>query len=183
MEDKNIIEIGLNKNKLNTSVIATVILMLLGAFFIFLHYIIPDMSGIFVWISKFMGFIFMILFILAMLSSIKRLKNRKCGLIIYKNGIIDNSSDPVDLIKWEHIDGIKELALAGEKKFIIISVSNPEEYIEKAGRLKRRLMKINYEVYGSPLGISADWFDCSHEELKNIIETKYNEYKAGHISA
>ena len=138
----------------------------------------PDISRIFVWISKFTGFVFMILGISAVINCIKRFKNKQSGLIINKNGIIDNSGDSIDIIKWEHVDEIKELTLAMKQKFIIIVVSNPKEYIEKAGRFKRRLMKINYDVYGSPLSISADWFDCSHEELKNILEAKCNEYSA-----
>lgn len=178
MEDKNIIKIGLKKNKLYTSLIATAILMLLGLFFIFWDHIMPDKSWIFIWVSKFTGFVFLILSISAMVNCVKRLKNKKSGLIISKEGITDNSGDSIDIIRWEHIDEIKGLTLAGKQKFIIIFVSNPDEYIEKAGRFKRRLMKMNHDIYGSPLSISADWFDCSHEELKNIIEAKCSEYKA-----
>ena len=178
MDDKNIIKIGLNKNKLYNSLIATAILLLLGLFFIFLNHVIPNISGIFIWISKFTGFVFLMLFISATVNCVKRLKNKKSGLIINENGIIDNSGDSIDIIKWEHIDEIKELTLAGKQKFIIIFVSNPEKYMEKAGRFKRRLMKMNHDIYGSPLSISADWFDCDHEELKNILDAKCIEYKA-----
>ena len=138
----------------------------------------PNINWTLAWVSKFIGFVFMMLFISATVNCIKRLKNRKSGLIINKNGIIDNSGDSIGIIKWEYINEIKELTLAGKQKFIIIFVSNPDEYVNNAGRFKRRLMKMNCEIYGSPLSMHADWFDCSHEELKNIIETKFREYKA-----
>jgi len=178
MEDKNIIKIGLNKNKLYISLITTAILISLGLFLIFLNYIMPNISWILNWLSKFIGFIFMILFVSATVNCIKMFKNKKSGLIINKNGIIDNSGDSIGIIKWKYINEIKEQTLAGKQKFIIIFVSNPEEYINNAGIFKRRFMKINYDIYGSPLSICADWFDRSHEELKNIIETKHREYKA-----
>ena len=178
MENKyTTIKIELKNKKLYISLIMTVVLILLSLFFIFYSYMLPDIGLVLIVTSKIFGFIFTALSISAMINFIKRFINKKSGLILNADGIIDNSGDSINIIKWEDIKEIKEIILAGKQKFIIIFISNPEEYIMKAGKIKRKLMRINNDVYGSPLSLSASWFDCTHEELKNIIESKYNEYK------
>jgi len=107
----------------------------------------------------------------------KKLFDKKHGLIIDKNGIIDNSNGTsIGLIKWSDIVGIR-IEQVHSQKFIMIDVSNPEYYIElKKSRIGKMAMKANFNRYGSPISITANSLKTNFSELKEIIYNEYEKY-------
>ena len=100
---------------------------------------------------------------------IKLFDNRP-GLIISKDGLLDNSSAVSGhLIKWENITEFKILQIESSK-LLLIFVNNPQEFWDQANLFKRSVMKKNYDMYGTPIGISSNTLQCNFDELLEILK-------------
>ena len=65
-----------------------------------------------------------------------------------------------------------------QEKFLMIIVTNPNDYIHKqTSRVKRKAMEMNYQMYGSPIGLSANSLQITFRELKELLEKNYALYK------
>tara|TARA_R110002051_G_C8491123_1_gene463209 strand:- start:110 stop:655 length:546 start_codon:yes stop_codon:yes gene_type:complete len=111
----------------------------------------------------------------------RKLFDKKYGLIIDKNGITDNSNaTSIGFVKWTDISGIR-VVQEFSQKFIMIDVSNPEDYIElKKSGIGKMAMKANYTKYGSPISITANALKLDFAELKAIIEKQYEKNALQH---
>ena len=109
----------------------------------------------------------------------RKLSDKKAGLIINKQGIIDNSSGGVSagLVLWSDIEEIKISSIMSQK-FLIIMVKNPRDYIAKVKNpLKRKSMEANYKMTGSPISISDNILQSNFDNLCKLLIEKMNEYK------
>ncbi|MBY0480544.1 MAG: hypothetical protein K2Q21_04240 [Chitinophagaceae bacterium] len=102
----------------------------------------------------------------------KKLLDKRPGLIIDKNGILDQSSGvSAGLIPWSDIQEIKTTQVYNQT-FIMIFVQNPNDYIAREpGIFKRKMMEINFNTYGSPISITANTLQCDFNELLNLLQT------------
>lgn len=99
-----------------------------------------------------------------------KLFDAKPGLVIDGRGICDNSSAIAGkLIKWSEIKGL-EVRQVSTVKFILLHVNDPQKFIQETTGFKKRLMRLNYEMYGTPLAISCNGLDCGFEMLYEIID-------------
>jgi hypothetical protein len=97
----------------------------------------------------------------------------KPGLIINQTGILDNSSALAsEWIRWEEIEGIREIQVKNQK-FIQIILKDPEAHIAKHKGYVKYLMQVNYKWYGSPVNISSISLKTNFKELRNIVEQKF----------
>ena len=56
-------------------------------------------------------------------------------------------------------------------KFLLIKLSNPEKYIEKAkNEMTARLMRTNIKMYGTPLSITSNTLKYDFEKLEKLIK-------------
>ena len=109
---------------------------------------------------------------------IRKMFDKKVGLIIDENGITDNSNaSSIGLIEWNDISEIKTEQVMSTK-FLLIKVKNPEKYIEKAkSGMKARLMKTNLKMYGTPLSITSNTLKYDFNELEKLIQTEFEKNK------
>ncbi|MEZ0183584.1 STM3941 family protein [Flavobacterium oncorhynchi] len=114
---------------------------------------------------------------MSLFFSIKKMGDKKPGIIIDTKGIIDNSSAlSIGRIPWKDIDDIIERVDFNQKSIALI-VKNPEEYIDKQTSFyKRRMMRANFKMSGSPIAISSNSLKTNLEELGNILTEKHTEY-------
>lgn len=106
----------------------------------------------------------------------KKLPDHKPGLIIDQTGILDYSSSntPVPVL-WADIEDLWVLRIQN-RKLIMIQVRNPEHYIaQEKNSLKRRLMKVNHRMYGTPVSITANRLKISFEKLWGLLAEKFKE--------
>ena len=142
----------------------------------------PPVPTDFFYGSKFtinlIGTLSILFFGTAILFYINKLRDSKPGLTISHEGLTDHSSAvSAGLIPWQDILQIKEVSVFQEK-FLMIIVANPNDYIDKqTSRVKRKAMEINYQMYGSPIGLSANSLQIRFRELKELLEKKYTQYK------
>lgn len=177
------IEIPLSKIKIGLMLIGSVAIFVLG-FWMILH--IPPLH-----IPKirrnFLGnrMVFLIFGVVLVLFSgviitilIRKLLDKRPGLIINKQGITDNSSGLSDgLILWSEIEKII-VVTANQQKFIMFILNNPQDYLSKVkNRYKRKGMQLNYKIYNAPIGISANSLQISSDKLYKLLLNKMEEYK------
>jgi hypothetical protein len=107
---------------------------------------------------------------------IKKLFDRKPGLVLSSAGILDNSSGvSAGLIPWSEITGFSVLQVQ-KQKILIVGVADPEKYIEIGGSLKRVLNRANLKMCGSPIAITSNSLKIGFDELLDSC----NQYLAAH---
>lgn len=120
------------------------------------------------------GYVGLTFFGFAGLYIFYKLFDSKPGLIIDKDGIYDNSSAAAGhLIEWEIITGLR-VGQVMSTKFMLIDIENPEEFMERASGIKKKLMWGTYKMYGTPTSISSSVLSCDFDELFQIINERLN---------
>ena len=114
---------------------------------------------------------------LVAIVTLRKLLDKKAGLIVNKEGIIDNASGvSAGLILWSDIREIK--IWGSDEKCLMIIVKNPQDYIDNATNpFKRGMMKSNHKSYGSPISISASALQTNFDDLHQLLLEKMKEYK------
>lgn len=107
---------------------------------------------------------------------IRKLPDKKPGLIIDDTGLIDNSGGlSAGRILWADIINISVLEIQ-RQKLLMLEVRNPEEYISRQRSLfKRKGMELNHKMYGTPLSITANGLKVPFAELLDLLTRKLEE--------
>ena len=114
---------------------------------------------------------------LAAIITLRKLLNKKAGITINKEGIIDNASGvSAGFILWSDI---KEIKIWGkDDRCLMIIVKNPQDYIDKeTNPFKKMMMNSNNKSYGSPISISTSALQISFDDLHHILLEKMKECK------
>ena len=121
-------------------------------------------------VIRFWGIVGTLFFGLALTYGIKKLFDKKPGLIIDENGITDNSNaSSIGLIKWSDITEVKTEQVMSTR-FFLVYVKNPDEYIKKPkSRIKRKLLQANMNKYGTPLSITSNTLSWDFDRLEKLI--------------
>ncbi len=124
------------------------------------------------------GYASVIFFGLCAFFFIRKLPDNRPGLIIDNLGLSDNSSGVAGgLILWSDIINISVLKIQ-RQKFIMLQVKNPEEYINRqTSAFKRKIMEMNFKMYGSPLSITSNGLKISFHELHKLVVDNYEAAK------
>ncbi|WP_439506202.1 STM3941 family protein [Sediminibacterium sp.] len=173
------IEIPLSKKKLVLILFGAISFVLIGLWFL----INPPISSHQIFglssIYSIVGFISVLFFGLVAVAIFPKISDKKAGIIINSQGIIDNSSGvSAGLVSWKDIQEIKVAQVMNEK-FLMLIVKNPQDYIAKIkNTIKRKGMEINYKTYGSPISISASALKINFDELHKLLVDKMEEYSS-----
>jgi hypothetical protein len=113
-----------------------------------------------------------------MILSLIRVINPQLALIIDSQGLnVNPKKSLTDNIKWSEIKGFKEIKI-NSTRIIIIEVHNPSKWIKNETNLvRRKMMQFNNANYSSPFNISAVGLDISYDQLIEILNKFYNQYK------
>ncbi|UUV22575.1 STM3941 family protein [Paenimyroides aestuarii] len=179
MNNQQQIEIPLSKTKMTRTFIGSIIFVILGVWFLVnppelnnpilgnsvVIYVIGLLSIVF------FGFIGIMIF--------RKLFDKKAGLIINQDGIIDNTSGlSIGFIPWSEIQEISSTQVMNQK-FISIVLKNPEAFMEKISNpIQKNAMKMNYKTSDSPISISSNALKTDFNKLFNLLKEKMNEYKS-----
>ena len=107
---------------------------------------------------------------------IRKLPDKKPGLIIDGSGLIDNSGGlSAGRILWADILSISILEIQ-RQKLLMLEVKNPEAYISRQRSLfKRKGMELNHRMYGTPLSITANALKVPFGELFDLLQRRLEE--------
>lgn len=172
------VEIPLSKSKLILTFAGAVLFVALGIWFLlkpdtFVNPILHSRVIVLI-----VGAASIVFFGLCAVIVFRKLFDNRLGFTIDNQGITDNSSGvSAGLIPWAEITDIST-AQVHNQRFILVVVTNPEKYIEaQPGSFKRRMMKINYRIYHTPICISPNGLQCNFDELYQIILQNFHRYK------
>ena len=123
-----------------------------------------------------LGLASVIFFGLAGLYAVRKLFDRKPGLIFSRAGIQDNSSAvSAGLVPWNEIVGAETIEIQ-RQKLLIIKVTDPERYIERGSSLRRALNRANHRMVGSPITISSTGLRISFAELVALFQQYHEKF-------
>lgn len=172
--------IPISKRKITLLFFGSLLFVIAGSYFLkepgkFVSPVMQNKPFIFV-----VGAAAVVFFGICAIFALTKFFDKRPGLIIDKSGITDNSSGVSGgLISWEEITGIST-AQVHTQRFILLMVNDPEKRIEaEPGSFKKRIMKINYRMYKTPVCLNANGLQCSFDELYKIITNSYAQMKAG----
>lgn len=173
------IEIPLSKKKLFLILFGAIVLVLIGLWFLINPPISSNQNFGLSSIYSIVGFISVLFFGLGAFAIFSKISDKKAGLIINSQGIIDNSSGvSAGLVSWKDIQEIK-VAQVMNQKFLMLIVKNPQDYLAKVtNTIKRKGMELNYKTYGSPISISASSLKTDFDELHKLLVDKMKEYNS-----
>ena len=171
----NPIEIPLSKTKLLLGIVASIIFVVLS-FFLFTT-IAEQQTRFSPVFAKSIGIVSILLFSITGVYGMRKLFDKRAGLIISDGGIIDNTSaTSIGLIKWSEIILIQTEQVMSTK-FLLIHITNPDNILEKVSGAKRKLMAANMKVYGTPLLIASTTLKYNFNDLKQLLIDKLLEYR------
>ncbi len=187
MENSKIIEIQLSKTKLILSFLGAIVFVGLGiwlitteppeslriSIFSIINFTITNTKLFFICI----GLLSILFFGSCAFFILKKLRDNSPGLIITEEGVTYSpSATSVDFIPWEDVIAIEEIKIS-HQKFINLVLKDPQAYIDKQkSAFKRKTMKMNYNMCGTLVSISAISLKCSYKELKAMLEQKFVEF-------
>ena len=120
-------------------------------------------------------FIVMIIFFgFTALIYLKMILSTKPVISISEKGICDNAS--FGMIEWEDVAGFRKVRVQ-KQDYILILLENPEKYIEKFNFFKQKWLSLNLKQYGTPVMIHTGNLKIDQEELLNIVQKEWTEYK------
>ncbi|MDH6304882.1 hypothetical protein M2459_001619 [Parabacteroides sp. PF5-5] len=114
-------------------------------------------------------------------------KERFTAMYISDEGINDISTgNRIGTVLWKDVESCKVMKELGsgskERKYIVLKVSNPNEYImREPSPVKRRSLELKLQYYGSPICFSNRALNCSFDDLLLAVKLKYDKYKESHI--
>lgn len=106
-----------------------------------------------------------------------KLFNRKPGLVIDETGITDNASSvKAGLITWQDIKNIRSVK-QHSNQLLLITVANPNKYIDAAHSLKKPVLQMNINMHGTPVIIPAAALNYNFTELQTVLTQAYKKHK------
>ena len=170
------IEIPVSKSKVIMMLIGSIALVAAGLWFV----ISPPTINNAYWGNptrlSIVGYASIALFGFLAIIFIRKLPDNKPGLIIDDTGLTDNSGGlSAGQIPWSDIEDISVLEIH-KNKMILIYVKDPQEYINRQNNvIKRKLMQMNTNSYGTPISITTNGLKISFDELFELLIRKFEE--------
>lgn len=164
------IEIPLSKKKLILMLIGSICFVAAGLWFVINP---PTISNPFFGnptVILVTGIASILFFGLCAIYIARKLPDNKPGLIIDNIGLTDNSSGvSAGQILWSDIENISVIEIH-RQKLIMLQVKNPQDYIDKqTSGFKRKMMQMNFNMYGTPLSITSNSLQIKFDELLNNL--------------
>jgi len=175
LNDKRGIQIPLSKNKIILLLAGSLVLLILGIWF--MTGFAAMQTRFSPWLIQLIGAVAFLFFGGIFVFSVKKLFDKKPGLIISENGITDNTSGvSIGLIEWENITGIRSEQILSTR-FLLIDTNDPEKFVARASGLKARIMRTNYNMYGTPLSIGSTTLKYDFDKLEALVKTEMIKHK------
>lgn len=129
-------------------------------------------------VIKTVGYLCVVFFGIIAVGLFRALLNNKTGLFIDADGINDQSSGvSAGKILWDDIKSIRREQVEGQY-FLIIAVKNPQDYIERQlNPLKKKAMVLSYQIYQTPVTISANFLNITFDELEQLVANSFRDAK------
>jgi len=175
MKQTNQIEIPVNKKSALVPLLIYIVMVGIGVFFIVNHSMLgsptPTRHDNPLWILI-AGIIAVLFFGCALLPLLRRILSKRAGLIINREGIIENSTGVPISVLWSDIQEIEK------RNCLVVMTKNPQSYIDRVTNpYKKDVMVGKFQTFGSPIIIFADDLQMNFDDLHNLLLEKLKEYQ------
>ena len=171
MHDTDRVVIALSKVKLSLVVVGALLFVAGGVWLLAIadtqtRYLPTYIKGVAILAIGFFG--------LCTLYGLRKLFDGSPGLILDREGIMDNSSGiSVGRVAWREIRDIQVVSIHGQR-LLALFVSDHQRYLGRGNLLSRLFRKMNYRWYGTPVFISAHGLKVPFKDL----ETQIRDFRA-----
>jgi hypothetical protein len=171
------LNIPLSKKKNVLMVVGAIFFVLLGVLFVYKpQNFVTSVRGS-IALIRLIGIVGIVFFGACSIYGLTKLFDKRVGLTMNENGITDNTNaTSLGLIKWADISAIETRQIMSTK-FLLVFVTNPDEYLNRATGLKKKLLQANIKTYGTPLSITSNSLQCNFENLEQSINTYWHKYR------
>lgn len=122
------------------------------------------------------GLAAVVFFGLCGLAALRKLLDKKPGLVLNSSGVMDNASGmSAGLIPWSEVVGVDVFEVE-KQKMLIIRVSDPRKYVERGGPIRRAINKANYKVGGNPIAVASSALKIDFPELLALFDRYLRKY-------
>ena len=172
-----VIEIPLNKSKVGVIVFSSAAFVFAGSRLAFSPQSFQNRFISNPLILQIFGVIAMLIFLFLGIMTMRKLLDKKMGLVINELGITDHSTaTSIGLIRWEDIEDISELNV-WNSKLIGIRLKNPEPYkVQVSSRLTRKTLEMNRKSYNTDVLINTQTLKTEYRSLKSQIDQAWKNY-------
>lgn len=177
-QTKNSIAIPLSKKKITLILIGSIVFVVLGVWFVmepdkFSRGPLRNST-----VVTIVGVVATVFFGFCALYALRKLPDNKPGLIMDESGLTDNSSAlSAGQILWTDINNFSVITIQ-KQHFILLHVKNPQDYIDRQkGVFKKKMMQMNFKLYGSPLTINSNGLKITFDELHKLIAERVSPGK------
>ena len=176
--DERVIE--LSRAKLAMTIAGALLFMAAGAWF----FVAPDDGSFMTDLRRFAApVVFHALGVAAFLCGaagvvygVRKLFDRKPGLVLSSAGLVDNSSGvAAGFIPWSDITGVGIFQMH-RQRMLILNVADPDKYIARGNPLQRMLNRANAGMVGSPIAISSNALRIPFDELQAVLAAYMARY-------
>ncbi len=99
----------------------------------------------------------------------RQILSKKGSLTLTYEGISNETTFATIPVSWGDVTAIKTMKI-NSTKLIGIYVKNPEAYMERQqGAWGKRLMKLNFNSYGTPIWIATNTLKEKHENVEALM--------------
>jgi len=110
------------------------------------------------------------------LYGVKKIRDKRPGLVLNSSGISDNASaTAAGFIPWSEITGAGVYQMQ-KQKMLVVGLRDPRKYADRGGALRRALNRANHGMVGSPVAISSTALAIDFEELVSLFERYHRKY-------
>lgn len=174
MDNKNDVVILFNRKRTILLVSGAWFFVFLGFLFLLAPDFIKPYHPVFI---RIIGCSSVIFFGTGLIIGTEKLFDKKPGLIINADGIIDNSGGiSAGLIPWSAISFIKTAEVANSK-FILIGVTNVREITSKQNAFKRFWLKATYKTSQEQISINTADLKVKFDDIEKILIERWSLYK------
>ena len=169
------IEIQLSKSKIFWGIGGSIVFVILGICLI--AFIADQQSRFNPLLIKGIGIASVLFFGVTGIYGFRTSFERPIGLSIDENGITDNSGGiSARFIDWNEVRGIRTESIRSTR-ILLIDTINPEKYLNEGNKLRKSIMKLNMQMYGTPLFLSSNTLQINFDELENILREALKKYQ------
>jgi hypothetical protein len=110
-------------------------------------------------------------------AGIRKLFDRRPGLVLNAAGIMDNSSGAsAGLIPWADIERF-ETSVIQKQRLLVVKLVAPEKYVSSGGSFRRALNRANMKLVGSPVAIASNALKIDFDGLVALCNDYFARYR------
>jgi len=178
----HVIKFTLIRKKVRGLLLIALLSAICGVAELYLAQILSFGSGRFILLL--LAVISIVVTIFCIASYYQLFKEKFTAMYISDEGINDVSTgNSIGTILWKDVEKIKIMSDISDpkRKYIVLKVQNPNEYIQRElNHSKRRTLELKLQYYGSPICFSNRALNCTFDQLRDAVFLKYDQYIEKH---